>query len=250
MKYALFLIASVGLLLPACASQKSNRIPTFKEAVDNNPDLESGVYNKSNGENVDVQVMSMRAKIEEAEHKAYEAQREADYAKHSAEQVQYENLLLRARGNYKLEKQVNELQGFDRGGNPIIKQQTVNPEPIANPEPQALVQPEPMKQNPLAQVMPSKIMPTLHAPKVEAPEPPAQSVPEQHALAQPETRAPASVTPETKPVSTPAASQDAGKGLAQPSQAEVPKPLQTTQGAPAKAPLGPTETELPKPMVN
>jgi hypothetical protein len=127
----LYITVILGMTLAGCASQQ--KVPTFDEAVKNG-DIESGWYTKKNRENVYVDVQAPRQKQEEAEKKAFEAQREADYQQRKAEALQNENMLLRARGNYKLEKQVNEVQGFDNQNNPIVKQKTVNEDPPQYPE--------------------------------------------------------------------------------------------------------------------
>lgn len=134
MNKAFYLVLSIGALfiVSGCAS-KPPKVPTFEEAVKEG-DIESGWYTKKNRENVYVDVQAPRQKQEEAEKKAFDLQREADYAKRQNDQLQYENMLLRVRGNYKLEKEVNELQGFDNQNNPVIRQKTVNPEPQQRPE--------------------------------------------------------------------------------------------------------------------
>lgn len=127
----LFITVIMVLCLTACATQQ--KVPSLKDAASQG-DIDSGFYNKKNGENVYVDVQSMRQKAEDAEKKAYEAQREADYNKLKAQQLQDENTLLRARGNYKLEKQVNEIQGFDNHNNPVVKQKTLDLDPAERPE--------------------------------------------------------------------------------------------------------------------
>jgi hypothetical protein len=226
----------LGLVfLSSCASAPSNRIPTFKEAVDQNPDLESGIYNKRNGENVAVEVTSLRAKLEEEQKKSYDAQREADYQKRTADQVQYENLLLRVKGNYKLEKQVNELQGFDGNKNPIVKQQTVNPEPQQMPPQTQAVE---RRAEPLAQVEPrheaSPSAPAKAPDLAQAPAPPLAQ-PAAPSVAQPNLAqaSPAKAVPENN--------------LAQPATAEPKSFPQTVKG---EAPLAQEKVEvadLPKP---
>lgn len=130
MNHKLYFIITL-FIISGCAS-KPPKVPTFEEAVKEG-DIESGWYTKKNRENVYVDVQAPRQKQEEAEKKAFDLQREADYAKRQNDQLQYENMLLRVRGNYKLEKEVNELQGFDNQNNPVIRQKTLNPEPQQRP---------------------------------------------------------------------------------------------------------------------
>lgn len=73
--------------------------------------------------------MKLTDKVNRLEQELADARREATYYKSQSEEIQQENRLLRVRGNYKLEKQVNSLQGFDNSGAPIIKTKAINLEP-------------------------------------------------------------------------------------------------------------------------
>lgn len=125
MKKIILILALAGLA--GCASEQ--RIPTFAEAVKENPNLESGIYNRTNGENVQVTVTSLKARITELEKQLLDAQKETEYVKAENEQLKYENIGLRARGNYQLTEQKPVITGFDNQNNPIVVQSTVNHEP-------------------------------------------------------------------------------------------------------------------------
>jgi hypothetical protein len=135
MKYLIFLF--VSLFLVGCATSE-RRIPTFKEAVAENPNLESGIYNKSNGENVQVTIVSLKAKIEELEKQLFDARHEKDYYKRQNDELQHENMALRVHGNYELEKQVTNVQGFDANHNAVFNKTTV---PVLPPRAPASQQP-------------------------------------------------------------------------------------------------------------
>lgn len=237
----------IGLsLLCGCASSPKPAMPTFKEAVADTGDVDSGWYAKQNRENVYVDVQNPRQKSEESEKKAYELQREADYKQHQIDQLQYENTLLRVRGNYKLEKQVNGVQGFDNQNNPIIRQKTVNPEPqerIEGTPTSAIVRPVPPPQHP-AQPWQQGEYDSYN----EKPAAPA--------------RAPASVTPPpapAQPAPVTAAPQPAAPSPAAPAAQAAPKAdptLPAPQPGAQSAPLTPVthdpgnllKSELPKPV--
>jgi uncharacterized protein YcfL len=125
MKKLIMILAALSLV--GCATAK--RVPTFEEAVKDNPNLESGIYNRTNGENVAVTVTSMKARIAELEKQALDAQKEAEYYKKTNEELKYENIGLRARGNYQMTEQKPVIKGFDEKSNPIVEQTVVNREP-------------------------------------------------------------------------------------------------------------------------
>lgn len=121
------LIALMAASFVGCATER--RIPTFEEAVRENPNLESGIYNRTNGENVQVTVTSLKARITELEKQLLDAQKDAEYQKAQNEQLKYENIALRARGNYQLTETKPVIKGFDSNSNPVVEQQTVSREP-------------------------------------------------------------------------------------------------------------------------
>jgi len=125
MKNIILTLLAVSLV--GCAS--APRVQTFEEAIRDNPNLESGIYNRTNGENVAVTVTSMKARIAELEKQVLDAHKEAEYYKKTNEELKYENIGLRARGNYQLTEQKPAIKGFDEKNNPIVEQVTVNREP-------------------------------------------------------------------------------------------------------------------------
>jgi hypothetical protein len=141
-----------------CAHER--RIPTFKEAIDDNPNLESGIYNRTNGENVQVTVQSLKARIEELEKQLYDAHHETDYYKRQNDELQHENMTLRVRGNYQMERQSVNMQGFDNRNNPIYEKVTVPAEPPKAPEPPKVAQPVSLATPPVS-------APVADAPKAE-----------------------------------------------------------------------------------
>ena len=128
MKKLLILLAVVNLT--ACAHEQ--RVLTMREAVSDNPNLESGIYNRTNGENVQVTVTSLKAANEEMQKKLSDAQREVDYLKRTNEELKYENMALRVRGNVALTKEVVEVKGFDAKSNPVLEKKTVDVVPAAS----------------------------------------------------------------------------------------------------------------------
>lgn len=128
--------ALIPLILVGCAS--APRVQTFKEAINDNPNLESGIYNKTNGENVQVTVVSLRAKITELEKQNDDQAREILYLKQTQEQLRYENVVIRAKGNYSLEQETVKVKGFDKNSNPVTETVKVNPEPPKAAEPTTL----------------------------------------------------------------------------------------------------------------
>lgn len=122
----LFLIPLV-LMMAACSS--APRVQSFREAINDNPNLESGIYNRTNGENVQVTVTSLRGKITELEKSNDDLARENLYLKQQMESLRYENVVLRAKGNYSLEQEKVKVVGFDKDSNPIMGKEKVNPEP-------------------------------------------------------------------------------------------------------------------------
>lgn len=128
------LLVLTGILLASGCASSPQRIPSVQEATAGGADLETGIYNRRNGENVSVEVTSLREKVAKLEQQLSDSQRETNYYKNQSEQLQTENNLLRVRGNYKLEKTVNHLQGFDQNGKPQIQQQKINLEPDSAPE--------------------------------------------------------------------------------------------------------------------
>lgn len=117
----------IPFVLVGCAS--APRIQSFKEAVNDNPNLESGIYNKTNGENVQVTVVSLRGRITELEKSTDDLTRENIYLKQQMEQMRYEAVVLRAKGNYSLEQEKVKVVGFDAHSNPVTETVKVNPEP-------------------------------------------------------------------------------------------------------------------------
>jgi len=224
MKIFMILTLMELAFLFGCASSPKPAMPTFKEAVANG-DVESGWYAKQNRENVYVDVQNPRQKSEEAEKKAFEAQREADYKQRQVEQLQYENTLLRVRSNYKLEKQVNEIQGYDNQNNPIIKQKTVSPEPQQAP-PEAARKP--------VKSWDTSEYDSYNDARKEARLPPRKAPPQR----EPEPVEDAPVEP-APPVVHP---------IAQPSVPSLPKAPEVAQAAPrATAPQAPAPVSAVKP---
>jgi len=123
-----FLLCMVLSLLSACASGP-RRVPTFEEAVKETPNLESGIYNRTNGENVQVTVTSLKARIEELEKQLTDARKEGEFYKRTNEELKYENIGLRARGNYQLTEERPVVKGFDEKHNAIVEKTEVNREP-------------------------------------------------------------------------------------------------------------------------
>ena len=121
------LILLLALTMVGCAS--APRVQTFEEAIKDNPNLESGIYNRTNGENVAVTVTSMKARIAELEKQVLDAHKEAEYYKKTNEELKYENIALRARGNYEMTEQRPVIKGFNEKNNPIVEQVVVNREP-------------------------------------------------------------------------------------------------------------------------
>ena len=139
--FMLFVLAiaafSMASVLSGCAGTPYNKVHTFKEAVDERPDLESGIYNRENGENVEVSVKSLKAEIADLEKQLHDSQKETRYYKGQNDELEHENMLLRAKGNYTMEHEKPEITGWDRQSNPIVRKVRVNPEPAKNPEPAA-----------------------------------------------------------------------------------------------------------------
>jgi hypothetical protein len=113
----LILIFTLGTLV-SCSS--TTKVKTFKEAIAENDTLESGIYNRPNGENVQVTVQSLKARIEELEKEKLDAIKEANYYKRTNDELKYENMTLRVRSNMELEKQP-KVTGFDKDSNPITE---------------------------------------------------------------------------------------------------------------------------------
>ena len=185
---------STASVLSGCAGTPYNKVHTFKEAVDERPDLESGIYNRENGENVEVSVKSLKAEIADLEKQLHDSQKETRYYKGQNDELEHENMLLRAKGNYTMEREQPEITGWDRQSNPIVRKVKVNPEPAKNPEPaaerypatesepQTSVQPPVLQQPVVSQNLPEigtsgKVNPTpvAQAPAPAAPTPVAQA---------------------------------------------------------------------------
>lgn len=109
MRTHILILCVAMTLLSACASGP-RRVPTFEEAVKESPNLESGIYNRTNGENVQVTVTSLKARIEELEKQLTDAHKEAEYYKRTNEELKYENIALRARGNVQLSEKIESRQ--------------------------------------------------------------------------------------------------------------------------------------------
>ena len=117
------------MILTSCATVDSRKVQSIQEAVKENPNIESGIYNNTHGENVQVNVQTLKARIVDIEKQNDDLSRERDYLKRTNEQLQYENLVLRTRGNYTLEREQSKVIGFDRNSDPLIVKEKVNPEP-------------------------------------------------------------------------------------------------------------------------
>ena len=123
-----------GLFLVSCSTDSRQKIKTVGEASRSGADIESGIYNRSNGENVQIIVQSLKSKIEELEKQKSDALRDLDYYKRTNEELKNENMLLRVRGNYKLEKESAKVKGFDKNGDPIVEKETKALLPSENDE--------------------------------------------------------------------------------------------------------------------
>lgn len=184
-----------------CASER--RIPTFKEAVAENPNLDSGIYNKSNGENVQVTVTSMKARIEELEKQLYDARHEADYYKRTNGELEHENLGIRVKGNYELDHETTEVEGFDARHNPIVNKATkpLLPQRLPATPPPAVAEPEAaaLKTETLSAIEPPKApaAPKAPDPVAKAPEAPtkATEAPKADVAKTPEPSKPATELP-------------------------------------------------------
>ena len=106
------LIALTGVLLTTACASNPQRIPSVQEATAGGTDLESGIYNRKNGENVSVEVTSLREKVSNLEQQLADSKRESNYYKDQNQQLQTENQLLRVKGNYKLEKNRESATGI------------------------------------------------------------------------------------------------------------------------------------------
>lgn len=122
--------------MTGCAT--ANRVPTLKEATATG-DMESGIYNNTKMENVQVTVISLKARIEILEKELSDSRHETEYYKKMNDEIKYENLILRARGNYEIQKEVKTVKSFDEKANPVVETKTVNLEPPKKAEPVALM---------------------------------------------------------------------------------------------------------------
>lgn len=106
------------VLLTGCAT---DRVRTFKEAIDEQGgEIRNGVYLNTKGENVSIQTVNARTRIAELENQLTEAQRQVEYHKRRAQEMELENLQLRARGNYELQREQRQVTGFDKANNPVV----------------------------------------------------------------------------------------------------------------------------------
>lgn len=113
------LVILLALALTGCAT--TDRVKTFKEAIEEqNGEIRNGVYLNTKGENVSVQAVNARTKIAELENALTDAQRQVEFHKRRAQELEFENLQLRARGNYELQKEQKQVNGFDKSNNPIV----------------------------------------------------------------------------------------------------------------------------------
>jgi hypothetical protein len=127
-------LAIAGILTFSCSTEGRQKVKTVEEASRGGVDVESGIYTRSNGENVQVIVQSLKSKIEELEKQKSDALRDLDYYKRTNEELKNENMLLRVRGNYKLEKESSRIKGFDKNGDPIVEKEVKSQIPLENDE--------------------------------------------------------------------------------------------------------------------
>ena len=129
MKTKVMFTLALLALAPGCAHEQ--KVLTFKEAMSDSPNLESGVYNRTNGENVQVTVTSLKAANEELQKKVADLQHELDYYKRTNDEMKFENMALRVRGNVALTKEVVDVKGFDHNHDPILEKKTVEVVPAS-----------------------------------------------------------------------------------------------------------------------
>lgn len=109
----------LAVMLTGCAT--TDRVRTFQEAVnEQNGEIRNGVYLNTKGENVSVQTVNARTRIAELENALTDAQRQVEFHKRRSQELELENLQLRARGNYELQREQKQVMGFDKANNPIV----------------------------------------------------------------------------------------------------------------------------------
>jgi hypothetical protein len=114
MKVVIFLVLAAG-----CAG--NDRVRSFKDAVERDGEIRTGVYLNERGENVSVTTVNLRLRIQELENQLTDANRQTEFYKRRANEIELENLQLRVRANYDLSKDVKQVIGFDKDNNPIIR---------------------------------------------------------------------------------------------------------------------------------
>jgi type IV pilus biogenesis protein CpaD/CtpE len=117
----------IAAALTGCAS--SDKVRTFSEAVESDGEIRSGVYLNQKGENVAVTTVNARTRIAELENQLTDAQRQVEFYKRRTQEMELENLQLRARNNYELQKEVKQVVGFDKANNPIVQTTSVEQTP-------------------------------------------------------------------------------------------------------------------------
>lgn len=125
MKY--LISAILAMAVTSCSS--TDKVKTFSEAVKDGGEIRSGVYLNERGENVAVTTVNTRTRIAELENQLTDMQRQVEFYKRRAQEMELENLQLRARNNYEIQKEVKQVTGFDKAGNPIVQTQTVEQTP-------------------------------------------------------------------------------------------------------------------------
>lgn len=109
----------LAVVLTGCAT--TDRVKTFHEAIEEqNGEIRNGVYLNTKGENVAVQTVNARTRIAELENALTDAQRQVEFHKRRAQELELENLQLRARGNYELQREQKQVIGFDKANNPVV----------------------------------------------------------------------------------------------------------------------------------
>lgn len=119
--------ALIAITMNSCSS--SDKVRTFSEAVDQDGEIRSGVYLNQKGENVAVTTVNTRTRIAELENQLTDAHRQVEFYKRRAQEMELENLQLRARNNYEMQKEVKQVVGFDKANNPIVQTNTIEQTP-------------------------------------------------------------------------------------------------------------------------
>lgn len=109
----------LAIILTGCAT--TDRVRTFHEAInEQDGEIRNGVYLNTKGENVAVQTVNARTRIAELENALTDMQRQVEFHKRRSQELEMENLQLRARGNYELQREQKQVTGFDKADNPIV----------------------------------------------------------------------------------------------------------------------------------